>query len=230
MPVVSIAEVFSQGLWLEISELQDPMLRALAAKLPGTVLHSRADSTVKKYWSAFRRWKSWALQHKLPVLPAKEAHVALYLQWIGETVKSKSAAEEACNARAWLHSTAGLVSPVASPLFKATLQGLQRMLAKPVCKKAPATVEMLERMVVDARLSGTLADLRLSTACLIAFAGFLRFNELIQIKAEDISIRDDSMVLKIPKSKTDRLRKGDEVIIARSGKATCPVASLQGYL
>ena len=104
------------------------------------------------------------------------------------------------------------------------------MLAKPVCKKAPATVEMLERMVVDAKLSGTLADLQLSTACLIAFAGFLRFNKLIQIKAEDISIRDDSMVLKIPKSKTDQLRKGDEVIIARSGKATCPVASLEEYL
>jgi len=48
---------------------------------------------------------------------------------------------------AWIHSTAGLVSPIGSPLVKATLQGLQRILARLVHKKAPATVRMLEQMV-----------------------------------------------------------------------------------
>jgi len=206
------------------------MLQELAGKLPNTVLHSRADSTAKKYLGAFRRWKSWAAQHQLPVLPAKEAHVALYLQHIGETVQSKSAAEEACNALTWIHSTAGLVSPVGSPLVKATLQGLQRMLAKPVQKKAPATVRMLEQMVDDARRSGSLADMRLTTACLVAFAGFFRFSEVIEIQTTDISVRADAMVIKIPHSKTDQLRRGDEVIIARSGKATCPVAYLESFL
>ena len=68
--------------------------------------------------------------------------------------------------------------------------------------------------------------MQLTTACLVAFAGFLRFSELIQLKTSDISIREDAMVIKIPHSKTDQLRKGDEVIIARSGKATCPVTYL----
>ena len=81
-----IADVFSQPPWLELRELRDPTLQELAGKLPNTVLHSRADSTTKKYLGAFRRWKSWAIQHQLPVLPAKETHVALYLQHIGETV------------------------------------------------------------------------------------------------------------------------------------------------
>jgi len=65
---------------------------------------------------------------------------------------------------------------------KATLQGLQRMLVKPVQKKAPATVRVLEQMVDDARQSGSLADMRLTTACLVAFAGFLRFSELNELK------------------------------------------------
>ena len=60
--------------------------------------------------------KSWAGSHQLPVLPAKESHIALYLHYIGKTVQSKSAVEEACNALTWIHSTAGLVSPVGSPL------------------------------------------------------------------------------------------------------------------
>jgi len=62
--------------------------------------------------------------------------------------------------------------------------------------------------------------MRLTTACLVAFAGFLRFSELIALKTTDIS---DAMVIKISYSKSGQLRKGDEVIITRSGKATCPV-------
>ena len=41
------------------------------------------------------------------------------------------------------------LSPRGFPLVKATLQGLQRMLARPVHKEAPATVRMLEQMMQD---------------------------------------------------------------------------------
>ena len=36
--------------------------------------------------------------------------------------------------------------------------------------------------------------------------------------------------LHIPQSKTDQLRKGDEVIISRSGQDTCPVGMLERYM
>ena len=85
-------------------------------------------------------------------------------------------------------------------------------------------------MVADAKQSGSLADMRLTTACLIAFAGFLRFSELIEIRTGDLSLRHDAMVIKLLHSKNDQLRRGDEVIIARSGKETCPVAYLESYL
>ena len=38
------------------------------------------------------------------------------------------------------------------------------------------------------------------------------------------------MSLHIAHSKTDQLRKGDGVVIARSGNATCPVAMLELYM
>jgi len=40
---------------------------------------------------------------------------------------------------------------------------------------------MLEAVVQDARSSGHLSDLRLATACLMGFAGFLRSDELINL-------------------------------------------------
>ena len=38
------------------------------------------------------------------------------------------------------------------------------------------------------------------------------------------------MSLHIAHSKTDHLQKGDEVVIARSGNATCPVVMLKWYM
>ena len=75
-----LVDIQKQGTWEMLKDLEDPVLKELAEKLPGTILHSRADSTVKKYLGAFRRWKSWASQHKVTAIPAKEHHWALYIQ------------------------------------------------------------------------------------------------------------------------------------------------------
>ena len=45
----------AQGSWKLLDELEDPELKVLASKLPNTVLHSQADSTVKKYLGGIQR-------------------------------------------------------------------------------------------------------------------------------------------------------------------------------
>ena len=134
----------------------------------------RADSTVKKYLITFKCWKSWAIAHSLVPVPAKPYEFSLYLQHIGETSKSKSSVEEACNAVSWVYSTAGLIPLRVDPFVKVTLEGMQCLLARSVMKKEPATVEMLEAIVDDADKSGLLSDLRLATACL--FIGVFRIS------------------------------------------------------
>ena len=223
-------DITSQGSWRLLDELEDPELRALASKLPNTILHSRADSTVKKYLGAYRRWKAWAVSHKLDPIPVKPHHLALYLQHLAELSKSKAAVEEACNALSWIHSSAGLTPPLVDPFVKATLEGLQRSLAKPVIKKEPITVEALGAIVRDADRSGTLADLRLATACLLGFSGFLRFSELINLRPCDFKVTEEMMKIKIVHSKTDQWRQGDEILVARTRNATCPVAMLERYM
>ena len=85
-------------------------------------------------------------------------------------------------------------------------------------------------MVDDLNKNETLANLRLTAACLLAFAGFLRFNELVNICCCDVSIGVDMLKICIPQSKTDQLRKGDEVVISRSSAPTCPVKMLERYI
>ena len=93
-------DIYSQGVWAAVKEVEDPELWELADKLPNTILHSRANSTVKKYLAAYKRWKSWAKRYGMSAIPAKEHHVGLYLQHLADTVGSKSAVEEACNSLA----------------------------------------------------------------------------------------------------------------------------------
>ncbi|XP_065891826.1 integrase/recombinase xerD homolog isoform X3 [Dysidea avara] len=229
--VLSITRgILLEGSWKLLDELEDSGLKELAKKLPNTVLHSRANSTVKKYLGAFRRWKTWATSHKLVPLPAKPHEVAFYLQHLGEKTRSKSAAEEACNALSWAHASAGLASPSSNLFVKTVLEGLQRSYAKPVVKKELLTVDMLERIVDDAEKSGALSDLRLATACLLGFAGFLRFDELIRLRPCEIKFSEEMLAIKILGSKTDQLRQGDEVVISRTGSRTCPVAMLERYM
>ena len=92
------------GVWCELAKLQDPELRRLAESLTEMVpelrrlaesltemvpelrrlaesltemvIHSRVDSTTRKYMYAFQRWKSWA---EVAIFPIQEVHFALYL-------------------------------------------------------------------------------------------------------------------------------------------------------
>ena len=213
-----------------LNELEDPELRVLASKLPNTVLHSQADNTVKKYLGAFKRWKTWAATHHLEPIPVKPHLLALYLQHLAEQSKSKAAVEEACNALSWIHSSAGLTPPLSDLFVKATLEGLQRSLAKPVVKKEPITVETLEAIVQDAEGSRTLTDLCLATTCLLGFSGFLRFSELINLRSCDFKMAEEMMMIKFRHSKTDLWRQGDEVVVARTANKTYPAARLECYM
>ena len=181
--------MLSKRTWESLQELKDLSLKELASKLPDTIASSQADTTARMYNAAFRRWKDWAARYKFDSIPAKEHEFALYLQHLADTSKSRAVVEEACNALTWVHTTAGLPSPASFPFICATKEGLQRVFAKPVVKKSPVTVEMLEALVEDAQHSGALADLRLATACLLAFAAFLRFKELVTLRPCDIVVQ-----------------------------------------
>ena len=224
-------DVTAVGVWKTLAELEDPELRKLAAALPKTVMHSRADSTAQKYMRAFRHWQAWAEpRREVAVFPVRDVHFALYLQHLGDTTKSKAAIEEAVNAVGWLHKLSGLPPINESPFVEAVRAGLQRMLAKPQTKKEPVTSEMLRLLVESLPSKPSLTDVRLVASSLLAYAAFLRFDELAKLRCCDVVFRHDSMSIHIVSSKTDQYRKGDTVLVARTDSATCPVAMLERYV
>ena len=172
----------------------------------------------------------WALGHQLQEFPAAAHYVVLYLQHIAQTSGSKAAMEEATYSLAWAHGVAGIPSPTDNPFVKTTVEGLRRIFSKPTQKTEPITTDMLKAIVQGTTENSTLSNVCLTTACLLAFAGFLRFNELVNIRPCDLSFSDDLLKLFLPQSKTNQLRKGNEVIIARTKTQACPVSMLERYM
>jgi len=54
------------------------------------------------------------------------------------------------NRLAWAHSLAGVPLPTDLPIVRTALWGLKRRLAKPVTKKMPFSIEMLQAVAQDA--------------------------------------------------------------------------------
>ena len=73
----------------------------------------------------------------------------------------------------------------------------------------------IKRIVQVYGSSQNLLDLKFVTMCLLGYAGFLRFDELVNIRRNDILFEDKQINLFIQKSKTDQLKHGSWLVIAK---------------
>ena len=165
----------------------------------------------------------------MPALPVNEVHFALYLQHLGESSGSVVAVQAALNAVCWIHQLAGFPPPSSSGFVRATVAGLQRQFTRPKVRKEPITQAMLASMVKSAGSNPKLSDVRLLAIALLAFSAFLRFDELSKLRCCDITFQATSMIVHVTSSKTDQFRQGADILVSRSGGATCPVAMLEQY-
>ena len=76
----------------------------------------------------------------------------------------------------------------------------------------------------------TLKELRLLVICALSHTGFLRYDELSNIKANNITFHEEYVNIFIEKCKTDCYRNGKNVLIAKLNTPQCPVTILQCYI
>ncbi len=78
--------------------------------------------------------------------------------------------------------------------------------------------------------SGNLINIRLCSMILLAYAGFFRYDELVNICRCDIQMYVSHINIFVCKSKTDIFRQGAWVLIGATNSPTCPVAALRKYI
>ena len=189
----------------------------------------RAASTVKKYSGTSNRWRMWAntkpeIGSTLPPLP-------IHLKFLAQTAKTSAPIIEAVSALSWDNQIATVEDTMTHPLVEQVLAGIKRKLACATTKKEPITLDILLTLVSRfGQQDASLANIHTLSICLLSFAGFFCFDKLAKICESDIVMYKEHMKIFIESSKTDRLRDGAWVVIARTGMPLCPVTMLERYM
>lgn len=207
------------------------MLGPVARNIPTLLRAGNADNTNKKYDSYFTKFRNWCELYSLSHLPATPASVCLYLSSLVMQCVSTSVLDASFYSIKHFHDISLRPNPCNDKLVTLCLEGSKRTLAKPVNKKKPITVDMLHKIVDRfGKSDANLSDLRVCTLCLLGFSGFFRFSELSSITMKDLFFFNTHVEVVVPKSKTDIYRRGNKVLIAKTGNKLCPVTFLLRYI
>ena len=165
-------------------------------------------------------------------VPASAQDISRYLLFLYQDKAPYSRIESTFYAIKWHYDCNPTVcnNPCDARFLHIVLQGLKKLLHKPVVKKDPVTPEMLKAIITKYGASDNLIDIRLCAMTLLAYAGFLRHDELINIRRCDLQLFDSHVNIFIIKSKTDIYRQGAWVLVGATGTPTCPVMALRRYL
>ena len=193
---------------------------------------SRASSTVKSYISQYRKFVHFVQESKLTgKFPYTNLVISQYLLHLFETKKMYSVTLQAQRALKWVHDLVPLESnPADSPLVRNIVEASKRAHHAVSCEKQPISVDALAKIVAKyTTLDSDLKDLRTALLFTLGFFGLFRASELVSIKAKDITINTDHLIILVPKSKTDQYRNGNKVYIVQTNGPMCPHTLLLRY-
>ena len=195
------------------------------------LLKSRALNSINKYKYGFNKFCKWCKLFNIDPLPASDFDVALYIVSLLQSAASYSVIDDAFYSINWVHDISDNTNPCKTSLVKNVKEGALRSVGHTVTKKEPITPEIIKKMIdlLDSE-NTNLYNLRSMCMFLLGYSGFLRFSELINITRADLTFHEQYVCIHITKSKTDHYREGSEVLIAKTGFESCPVAMLKRYL
>ena len=210
---------------------ENDSLLPLLNNLPNVIIHCRENNTIDKYQNSVKIWQSWCKIHSTKDFPAKPLTVALYLLYLIQSDSSFPTIEGAFYAIKFYHKFLGFEDVSEILIVRNMLEAAKRICNHKVKKKKPLKVEHLRKLYEKVVKNETnLTKLRTFNLCLLGFCGFLRYDELSNIRRYDIVFSDTFMKIFIEKSKTDIYREGAWVYISKGDTDICPVKNLRVYL
>lgn len=108
--------------------------------------------------------------------------ICVYLASLIQEGVSVSVLSSALYGIRWAYSVIGISSPTDSELVKNVYEAGKRRLSVPITKKEPINSDMLRKMHCKLFESENIYNQRTICACLVAYSGFLRCSELLNIR------------------------------------------------
>ena len=215
--------------------------------------HGLAPDTRTGYNSAKKSYEYYCGQFRLQAWPAQEKTL---VEWI--TGRGTGRSKLKYQGKVKPGTIASMLSALQSvhvdrkyslnlfdsPWLKRVLDGIKRCqpTLTPTKKAKPISLSTLHKLVDSC--SSSLSDIHFSTACKVAFAGFLRLGEFTYSKEDlkdkrtfahtkltrsDITFDEQGKyaILRLKRSKTDFDHTGVEIVLAATSDDICPVSALK---
>ena len=203
---------------------------AMRKQIISQVLHSRAASTIKSSLTQYRKFTNFVKEFQIPgKFPYTTLVISHYLSHLIETKKSYSITLQSQCAIKWVHDLVPLASnPADAPLIHNIIEAGKRSPRTTSCKKEPISIDTLGLAKTVAKYAtpdSELKDLRTALLCVLC----VLLCVLTSIKAKDITVNPDHLIIFVSMSKTDQYRNGNQVFIAQTNGHLCPHALLLRY-
>lgn len=190
-------------------------------------LEEKAASTRRAYAADWRHFQAFCDARGLEALPALPATLARFVSSLATAGLKASTIGRRAAAVAYYHRLANLESPGNVEAVKATIRGIRRTIGAAPVKKAPATADLVQRMLDQC--PNTLTGLRDRALISLGFAGALRRSELVALEVSDLVEAADGYRLTIKRSKTDQEGEGCTIGIPHGYKVR-PVEHVRAWL
>ena len=128
-----------------------------------------------------------------------------------------------------MHKLASLESPTNHPTTSLIKEGAVRTCAQKCNRKEPLEPDHLKDLASQTNFE-ELLQLRSLVMYVLLFCSFLRSAKILELCRSNILFKSDHMEISIVKSKTDQLREGEILVIAKTEGDLCLVDLLQSYL
>jgi site-specific recombinase XerD len=206
---------------MESTALVDPM-----ASVRAYLEAEKSDNTRRAYKSDWADFTGWCQEQGVEPLPAAAVDVARYLAQLADGGKKTSTIQRRTSAISAAHKAANFEPPTNFEGVKAVMRGIRRRIGKRQRRVAPATAELLVKVV--AAIPDTKRGLRDRALVLIGFSGCFRRSELVGIQVSDIERRHRGILIHLARSKTDQEGQGAALPIP-NGKMRA-VSALDAWL
>ena len=154
-----------------------------------------------------------------------------YLEHAVEAGKSISFIETVTAAISHFHLAHFRVSPTSHPAAKRALTAARKLLTSPVKRAKPLTPELLRDVHAIALARNDFVTWRTYWRMSMCFHGLMRWSDVAILRVRHVRVSRSSVHLTIPRSKTDQVGQGCDLVISASpGSAYCPVALTRKYL
>ena len=178
--------------------------------------NEKAAGTRRAYGSDFRIFASWCEARGVLHLPAEPGTVATFIAAEAEAGTKPSTIGRRLAAIRYAHRLAKHPTPTDAELVGVTMRGIRRTVGTAKVKKAPATAEVVGKML--AHVPDTLTGKRDRALLLLGFACALRRSELVALVVADLEPSGGGLRITIRRSKTDQEGRGQIVGVPVDGR------------